>query len=137
VTDCDELTDLIMDVFDAHDEGHHSTALDAAQRILSRWRLVPVEEPKHERIIQCIGNGPVQDICKLCGQDWPCDSVLCGEVNPDTGGVCVLGRGHARHHLTATQRDEIRQRREQHRAADELTHHDQAAAHYDDSKDEQ
>jgi hypothetical protein len=45
VSDRDELTDLIMDVFDAHDEGHHSTALDAAQRILARWRLVPITDP--------------------------------------------------------------------------------------------
>jgi hypothetical protein len=106
MTDRDELEALIDAAMDDFDEFYGPGTLRTGERILTeilaRWRLVPVEP-----------TGP------------------CGAVNPDTGDVCALTTGHARHHLSAEQRDETRQRRDQHRAAGELTRHDQTAGIYD------
>jgi hypothetical protein len=98
----DDLTALIYHVFGPQQDydapSNDDLALDAADAILARWRLVPVEETRHTRVMVWVRNQEPTNICNACGADWPCETAA----------------------------------EEQNRAADELTHHDQAAGHYDE-----
>ncbi len=95
MTTRDELADIISRAI-SQDCPSERDMLDAADAILARWRLVPVEEgscPECARGYH-IHHSDVYRRCMIepCACTWPT---------------------------------------EQHRAADELTQHDQAAGHYD------
>jgi hypothetical protein len=96
MTTRDELAGLMLGMYRIEPP---TRALEMADDVLSRWRLVPVEEQRtHTRVMVWVRNQKPANICNVCGADWPCE--------------------------TASE--------EQHRAADELTQHDQAAGHYRD-----
>lgn len=68
MTDRDELAEVISEIMPM---GYGATIDLVADAILSRWRLVPVEPPRH---------WPTWDhahtYCQLCGARWPCHPYL-------------------------------------------------------------
>jgi hypothetical protein len=120
MTDRDELADLIREQI-THDTSNRWT-MNLVDAILARWRLVPVDSaPYVEPDASTID-------CPACGRHagQPCFEVI------DIGNGVDLGP----YDLNPGQYHHARQnaanlKATQHRAADELTRHDQAAGIYD------
>lgn len=73
--DRDELADVLMRADPLYPAVMARTLYEnMADAILSRWRLVPVEETRHTRVMVWVRNQEPTNICNACGADWPCET---------------------------------------------------------------